>query len=497
MVLATRSPTQSAPTAKHALIVLPVHMFFDQISNCIDRQLPHITHVIIYEDPLYFYDANERPVRPHLIKIAYMRACMKYLYESLRKKYGRKKTITYLEYGTMTEQTAFDRIGFQTLYMFDPVDHVARKRYAYTHIITTTPTFLASPSWLEEYHASFVYSEASTLQHGRFYNFLKRKLQLTILENVPNMDKHNRRPLPKGAGIRESVRNWTSDTTDKYYQEAVSYANGKKFKEHVGSPDHVRMYPICQKDAINALHDFINNRLVQFGQYQDAIAKDGIVLFHSCLSAVLNNGLLSPKIVVKKVIAAYKDSKYHIPVQSLEGFLRQIIGWREYMRFLYEYFYCDMISSNISGNTRRRVPRSWYECTVGIAPIDHEISKTLKYGYAHHIIRLMMFMNPMILFGYHPSAIYIWFMEMVAIDAYDWVMIPNIYAMGYFWPHGMRRPYLSSSSYITRMSDYGYPLRSKQRNWKFLWDNMFRAYVKKSPHRYIAFYSRKPFDKTT
>jgi deoxyribodipyrimidine photolyase-related protein len=185
------------------------------------------------------------------------------------------------------------------------------------------------------------------------------------------------------------------------------------------------------------------------------------------MTSLLNNGLLSPTTVLQEALKAPG-----IPMNSKEGFIRQVLGWREYMRFIYQMV---LHSSHHTyklfkkgNNKNTRFPTSWYDGATGITPFDMEVKKVHTYAYAHHIIRLMVFLNLMKLANADPAAIYKWFMELVAIDAYDWVMVSNLAAMGHYgMPKFMHKPYVSSNKYILRMSDY------KRGPWCDTWDKMY------------------------
>ena len=192
---------------------------------------------------------------------------------------------------------------------------------------------------------------------------------------------------------------------------------------------------------------------------------------------MLNIGLLTPL----KLVEIAKNYKTKVPINSYEGFIRQLIGWREYMHYLYQYKYDELIKSN-NHNNQKSIDKSWYSGTTGLLILDNEIKKAITYGYSHHIIRLMIFLNYLLLSEIKPTDIYKWFMEVVSIDAYDWVMIPNIYSMGYFSKIGMKRPYLSSSNYLLKMSNY-----KKDGKWDIDWTDKFRSFVKS---RKIGFYLR-------
>lgn len=209
-----------------------------------------------------------------------------------------------------------------------------------------------------------------------------------------------------------------------------------------------------------------------YGPYQDAIKSDHSTLWHSFLSAAINMGILSPRHILE-VLQKY-HLKHHISLQSYEGYIRQLIGWREYCRYVYVKHYKDLKNANHFG-ANKRLPKSWWEAKTGLTPVDKEIAKARDLGYAHHIVRLMMFLNFMVLDGIKPGDIYKWFMEIVSIDAWDWVMWSNIMMMSHYWPGGMRKPYISTSAYIRRMSDY----REDSTGWTIKWDRMFYDFIEK------------------
>ena len=161
---------------------------------------------------------------------------------------------------------------------------------------------------------------------------------------------------------------------------------------------------------------------------------------------MLNSGLLDINFVLDKTIVFY--NKNDIPLNSCEGFIRQIIGWREYIRGIYTVKGSEERTKNFWG-FKRKIPKSFYDASTGILPVDDSIRKILKTGYAHHIERLMILGNFMLLCEFDPDEVYRWFMEMF-IDSYDWVMVPNVYGMSQFADGGLMstKPYISGSSYI-------------------------------------------------
>jgi deoxyribodipyrimidine photolyase-related protein len=156
------------------------------------------------------------------------------------------------------------------------------------------------------------------------------------------------------------------------------------------------------------------------------------------------------------------------------------------MQSLYIHHHESLITSNTPKNYNKfRDPAVWYTGETGILPIDEEIKKAQKYGYSHHIVRLMILLNFFILCELHPYEIYKWFMEVVSIDAYSWVMESNIYAMGYFNPKVMTKPYLSTSNYVLKMTNY-----KRDGHWDKLWDALYHDFVSTKPKEYTFFYKR-------
>ena len=213
-----------------------------------------------------------------------------------------------------------------------------------------------------------------------------------------------------------------------------------------------------------------------FGDYEDAIAKNETTLFHSVLTPALNIGLLTPEQIIDETLKYHSQTE--IPLNSLEGFIRQIIGWREFMRGVYEFEGVFERTNNHFNHTRK-IPKSFYYGTTGIDPIDNTIRKVLKSGYCHHIERLMILGNFMLLCEFDPDEIYRWYMELF-IDAYDWVMVPNVYGMTQYADGGLitTKPYISSSNYVLKMSDY------KKGKWCEVWDALYWSFIHKNQYEF-------------
>jgi deoxyribodipyrimidine photolyase-related protein len=238
-------------------------------------------------------------------------------------------------------------------------------------------------------------------------------------------------------------------------------------------------YPITHEEALIHLKNFIKNKLDTFGKYQDGISKNVIFGSHSLLAPLLNIGLITPDIIIDEVLNYYYDNNDNDKNNSLitvEAFIRQLIGWRSYVRFIYEYHGNEIQTMN-NLNHKNKLSKSWYKSDgtgTKIRIIDDMINKVNRYGYLHHIERLMIMGNIGLLLQINPKELYDWFM-ICFIDSYEWVMIPNVYGMSQYSLTNismMTRPYISSSNYIKKMSDY------KKEDWYDKWDALYWNFIK-------------------
>lgn len=255
-------------------------------------------------------------------------------------------------------------------------------------------------------------------------------------------------------------------TPNKYTKEASNYVT-KHFPNNYGNTD--LPYPITHKDAKKWLKTFISKRLNKFGTYQDAMVEGEPFLFHSVISPMLNIGLLMPSQVLKELAKV----KSKIKMNNYEGFIRQLVGWREYQRYTYYFAYSKIKNFNYFGN-KNKLSKRLYTGTTDILPLDDAIKTAFDYGYLHHINRLMVISNMFNLLGIHPDEAYKWFMEF-SVDSYDYLMIQNVYSMGQ-WSDGgltMRKPYISSDNYISNMSNY------ESGEWKNIWNALYYNFLQK------------------
>ncbi len=308
-----------------------------------------------------------------------------------------------------------------------------------------------------------------------FYIWQRKKYKLLLdVSDHPvggkwSFDSENRKRFPKN----EIAPALHLPKQNKYVSEARTYVEQHYTNNYGSNKDPFYntngFFPVTFTESEQWLDDFIQYRFKKFGVYEDAIIAKEQVLHHSVLSSSLNIGILTPKQVIDAVIEnAYK---HNIPLNSLEGFIRQIIGWREYIRIVYEREGRKQRTKNY-WNFTRKIPISFWNGTTGIEPIDAVIKKVLQSAYTHHIERLMVLGNFMLLCEFNPDEVYKWFMELF-IDAYDWVMVPNVYGMTQFADGGIMstKPYISSSNYLIKMSDF------KKGKWQQTWDALFWRFM--------------------
>ncbi|GIW84028.1 MAG: cryptochrome/photolyase family protein [Gemmataceae bacterium] len=328
-------------------------------------------------------------------------------------------------------------------------------------------------------------AEIAALAQGRrtfffteFYLWQRKRLRILLTaEGKPkggkwSFDPENRQRLPMDLQPPAP----TFPPEDDYVREAREYVR-QHFPKAPGA-DAPFLYPTSAAQARAWLDDFLERRFVYFGAYEDAISARHGVLFHSVLTPVLNVGLLSPREVVEAALR-YEG---RVPLNSLEGFLRQVIGWREFVRLVYLARGRFQRTRNFWGHTRP-VPKAFYEAHTGILPLDTILQRILQTAYCHHIERLMILGNFLLLCEVAPDAVYQWFMEMF-IDAYDWVMVPNVYGMSQYADGGLMttKPYISGSSYIRRMSDF------PPGEWCAIWDALYWRFI----DRHSQFFAGNP-----
>lgn len=284
-----------------------------------------------------------------------------------------------------------------------------------------------------------------------FYRQMRRKTGFLMEGDDPiggqwNFDKENRKSLPKDIEFPASYNPQTDDIA-KDVLELVA----DRFADHFGRLEGFSL-PVTRTQALRGLDRFIEERLPLYGNFQDAMKQGEPTLFHALIAPALNAGLLLPMEICERAEKAYHAGQ--APLNAVEGFIRQIIGWREYVRGIYWLKMPDYAQMNFL-NAKRDLPDFYWSADTDMNCVRQVVEETRDHAYAHHIQRLMVTGNFALLYGVEPAQINEWYLAVYA-DAYEWVQLPNTHGMVMFADGGLlgSKPYAASGSYINKMSDY-------------------------------------------
>ena len=445
-------------------IIFPNQIF--QKSDLLDKS----SKIVLIEEFLFF-----KQFKFHKQKILFHRMTLKIYQSYLKEKGYDVKYIDSIEKNSDV-RCFINNLNndIKTIKIYDPVDNWLLKRIEticnkknIKIEIFNNPLFLNNNQELE----GFFRADKKKFFQTSFYKQQRVKMDILMIDDKPEggkwtFDDQNREKYPKDKlppAIKYPKKN-------DYYFEAIDYVNNN-FANNYGIINQKVIYPYDFKSSKEWLNKFLETRFYEFGPYEDAVLKEKSILNHSVLSPLINIGLINPLDLIKIIL------KYHykkrVPINSTEGFIRQIIGWREFIRGVYKVKGSEERNKNF-WNFKRKIPKSFYDASTGIEPIDDTILKINKSGYANHIERLMILGNFMLLCEFDPDEIYKWFMELF-IDSYDWVMVPNVYGMSQFSDGGLMstKPYISGSSYVLKMSNY------KRGSWCPIWDSLFWNFIDK------------------
>ncbi|TVQ72464.1 MAG: cryptochrome/photolyase family protein [Balneolaceae bacterium] len=385
--------------------------------------------------------------------------------------------------------------GRVTLHAMEPVSFDPRsdleklqKDYGDRVSLIVNRFFLADPEpWGEKVRSGY--------RMEYFYREMRRQTGYLMKNGKPeggewNYDDKNRKPLPK----KEDVPAHSGFTPDEITREVIREVD-RRFPDHFGETERFAM-GVTREQALSVLDDFITHRLARFGPYQDAMAHDEPFLFHSLLSPYMNIGLLTAREVCEAVLDAYHASgtgrstdrgtdrgtgrstvqgtgqgtdrsidrgtgrstrtngDNGIPLASVEGFIRQIIGWREYMRVYYEAMMPEVRAANFFSYDKP-LPDLYWSAETGMRCMRASVESVRQHGYAHHIQRLMVLSNFSNLTATNPTELFEWFWY-AFVDAHEWVVLPNVLGMSTFADGGVlaSKPYVAGGNYIRKMSDY-------------------------------------------
>lgn len=441
-----------------AQVIFPNQLFRD--TSYLDKDQT----VFLVEEFLFF-----RQYKFHKQKIALHRASMKFYEAYLTKE---KFRVEYIESssplcGIRKLMTHLEEEKFEKIIITDVCDDWLEKRIRKTSLevqILDSPIFINTKEDLKQY-----FDGKESYHQTDFYKQQRISRNILLTSGKPmggkwTYDTENRKKYPKN---KKSPPVHFPET-NAFYEEAKIYVE-KNFNDNYGKLTSYQLYPLTFDEADDWFNHFLEMRFPEFGVYEDSIVEHDHFLHHSVLSPLLNIGLLTASQVLDDAINYAEE--FEIPINSLEGFVRQILGWREFVRGIYLYKGSYQRNENY-WNHANRLPASFYSGNTGIKPADSTIMKVLGTGYAHHIERLMICANLLNLLKIRPDEVYQWFMEMF-IDAYDWVMVPNVYGMSSFADGGKMstKPYISGSNYIKKMSDY------TDGEWSQKWDTLFWNFV--------------------
>ena len=415
-------------------IILP-HQLYENITNL----KGNVDYII--EDPYYFNPSY------HKQKLVLHHASMNYYYDYLK---DNKIKVEYIEYNKC-DYSMFKNKKYN-IKMYNPIDHQTIKNWSYSNVTFLDPyNFICTSEDLETYKS--LYKKVKKYSHNSFYKWQRFRLNILIDKNKPLYDKlsfdtENRSKFSSNYKEPKIIT-----FNNKYIINAKKYVT-QNYPKSFGYMDTFN-YPTTIDEAKKILKQFIYEKINNFGIFQDAMSKSVVYGNHSILSSSLNIGLITPQYVVNKILKYFNESSNKRKIiSSVEGFIRQIIGWREYLRYMYTYHYTDILKINLP--LVNKLPVTWYTGNTELNILNHYIEKVKIYAFLHHTERLMIMNNLAILYGIEYKAIYKWFMTCF-IDSYDWVMIPNV-MMNYNSLNKhisfMSRVYLCSNNYISKMSDF-------------------------------------------
>jgi deoxyribodipyrimidine photolyase-related protein len=400
--------------------------------------------------------AGRRPYHPH--KLTLLFSAMRHFRDELRDAgyevvYERAETFG----AGLTEH--FERHPGDELTLMRPAGHgaVDRLRELVTErggtlSVVENDSFLTSPDEFAAWAAERGASASSGFRQEQWYRHVRRETGILMADGDPvggswNYDDENRE-TPPADWVAPEVPRFDPDATTRAVHGWVT----ERYADHWGNADlSAFVWPVTRAQALAALEDFVTNRLDEFGPYQDAMVDDEWALSHSLLSSSLNLGLLRPREAVDAAVDAYDRGAARL--NSVEGFVRQIVGWREFMRHVYRAAMPELARAN-QLDQERSLPPLYWDGETDMRCLSAAVGRVHERGYAHHIERLMLLSNFALVYGVDPAELNEWF-HLGFVDAYHWVTTPNVVGMGSFGTDVLSsKPYAASANYVNRMSDH-------------------------------------------
>ncbi len=452
---------------KKILLIFP-----NQLFN-LNNQLIDTKSIALIEDSLFFGFDPEWKQKFHCQKIIFHKATMRAYKEDLNKQ---GYQVIYIEHrrDIRTEQNlkCLANKGFNHFITYEVFDWSLEKRIRDFCIKNNSNLEIRKNHMFitDEVISNEIISQKKIHGMNNFYKKQRKSLNILIDEDGSptggewSFDKMNRKKLPNNIHVPSVPILGTNKFIENAKKDVIM-----NYKDYYGSHEKFN-YPVTHSEADEWFEKFLIERFNLFGDYEDSISSNHRILWHSLLSPLINIGLLTPKQILEKTKLFYDSNK--IRINSYEGFIRQIIGWREFTLIIYKRNSIELRNGNFWDFEDKPIPSSFYTGNTGIRPLDDSIKNILQTGYAHHIERLMIIGNFMLLCRFHPNRVYKWFMELF-IDSYDWVMVPNVYGMSQFSNGGLfsTKPYISGSNYIRKMSNY------KSEDWCVTWDSLFWTFI--------------------
>jgi deoxyribodipyrimidine photolyase-related protein len=455
-------------------------------------------HILLLEHEYFF--TKYRFVK---IKLAFHRASMMNYYDEIPKEY-KKKYIQFddnLSLEKYIKSSKIDQIRYFNLIEKELVQNIINNKTISNveNIMFPTPYFLNSTRFgINEEIDKVLTAKRHDLfykQQRIRYNIMVKKISADKYEPLGgkwSFDRENRSPFEKDMKEPENLH-FKIKTRKEYLEEAFEYVKSNFSKNYGQLELEQFIYPINHKEAKEWLDYFIKHRLDNFGKYEDALSSHIRFGYHSILSPIQNIGLITPQDILEK-IENVKETKKNIA--SKEGFLRQVIGWREYCYYTYDLYGEELMNTPLYKNYKNKIPEKVWKGETLMPPIDNIIKNVNLNGYSHHIERLMGIGNYLILIEVAPDEIYNWFQTMY-IDAYDVFMVPNVYGMLCYGKltdkyHMMTRPYFSSSNYIIKMSDYKssiIKIDAKEYKWDEIYDALYYKHINNNIDEFEKIYA--------
>ena len=423
-------------------------------------QAPHLKDAVPGQDVIVMGEIAGEATRPrhHKQKIALIFSAMRHFREALS---AHGFTVLYHFYDAQSAirnfedllQDAHDQTGLTDIVMTQASEYrVAQWQSDLRESWTGDITIHQDSRFLASHDEFALWAKGKKqLRMEFFYREMRRKYNILLDGAEPvggqwNYDADNRKPPKSGLVIPPRTAFATDEITDEVLRLVRT-----EFADHFGDIDNFEL-AVTHEQAEQVFATFLQERLANFGHYQDAMIQGEPFMYHAHIGFYLNIGLLDPLMIIQRAEAAYHAGD--APLNAVEGFIRQILGWREYIRGIYWYHMPDYAEANFLDATRP-LPAFFWTADTKMNCLAQSIDQTKKFAYAHHIQRLMVIGNFALLAGLHPHEVNEWF-HIVYADAFEWVEMPNVTGMVLFADGGIvaSKPYAAGGAYIDRMSDY-------------------------------------------